>query len=174
MVISWIQAAMQVIALVCVVFLPQAGSFAYGEEYAVVARVVDGDSLKVRQPNRSFQIRLWGVDAPEHGQPYAGEAKSHCRRVVEGKKIILRRKYLDKYDRVVAMVWVDGMLLNEELVRQGAAWVHDRYCDEGVCETWHELEQVARVRRTGLWRDDSPVAPWIWKGRQRSGRSRSD
>jgi len=169
-----IQAVMQVLVLVIMVFLPQGGCYADGEEYAVVDRVVDGDSLKVRQGYRSFQIRLWGIDTPEHGQPYAAKAKSHCRRIVEGKRIVLRRKYVDRYDRVVALVWVDGKLLNEELVRQGTAWVYDRYCDEGVCEAWNDLEQEARKRRIGLWRDGSPVAPWIWKGQQRSGTPRSD
>ena len=169
-----LQGTIQALVLACLVLLPQGRCYADGEGSAVVVRVVDGDSLKVRQHNRSFQVRLWGIDSPEHGQRYAAEAGSQCRRIVQGQKIVLRPKYLDTYDRVVALVGVDGMLLNDELVRQGAAWVHDRYCDEGVCATWNDLEQAARGRRIGLWRDDSPVAPWIWKGRQRSTRSRSE
>ncbi|MBB5346627.1 thermonuclease family protein [Desulfoprunum benzoelyticum] len=169
-----IQATRRILALVGVVLVVLGGGDACGEESAVISRVVDGDSLKVRQHNRSFQIRLWGIDTPEHGQRYAAEARSQCRRIVAGKKIVLQPKYLDKYNRVVALVWVDGMLLNEELVRRGAAWVYDRYCDEEVCQTWNDLEQEARVRRIGLWRDDSPVAPWEWKGRQRSGRPRPE
>ena len=156
------------------VLLSRGDCFGFGEEQAVVARVVDGDSLRVVQQHRSLEVRLWGIDAPEHGQRYADAAKSQCRRLVEGRTIVLRRKYVDRYGRIVALVWVDGRLLNRELVRQGTVWVHDRYCDEAVCAAWNDLEQEARLRRIGLWRDDSPVAPWVWKGRQRSGRPRSD
>lgn len=167
-------AAILAVALVDAVLAGPGGAIARGGEYAVVDRVMDGDSLKVRQHNRSFQVRLWGIDSPEHGQRYGDQAKSRCRRLVEGRQVVLGRKYIDRYDRVVALVWVDGVLLNEELVRQGTAWVHDRYCDEGVCAGWHDLEGEARRGRIGLWRDAAPVAPWIWKGRQRSRRSWAD
>lgn len=143
---------------------------AVGARETVEARVshaIDGDSLAVESNGRSFQVRLWGIDAPEWGQPFSREARSLCRDLVEGKTIAVHPKYKDKYNRVVAVVEVDGRVLNEEMVRRGMAWVHIRYCDEEVCSDWRKSEQSARVSGSGLWSDPGRIAPWKWKSRRK-------
>jgi endonuclease YncB( thermonuclease family) len=40
----------------------------------------------------------------------------------------------DRYGRTVAFVRVGDLLVNEELIRQGLAWVYTRYCDRTICE----------------------------------------
>ena len=133
---------------------------------ARIVHVIDGDSLVAEWEGRVLTIRLWGIDAPEWGQAFSDEAKKLCQTFVEGKTIAVQEKYRDRYDRVVAVVWVEGRLLNEDMVRQGMAWVHRRYCDEEICSDWSESEKAARGEGVGLWKDARPTAPWEWKSRK--------
>jgi endonuclease YncB( thermonuclease family) len=47
--------------------------------------------------------------------------------VVEVKPVTI-----DRYGRTVAFVRVGDTLVNEELIRQGLAWVFTRYCDRPI------------------------------------------
>lgn len=147
---------------------------AAGGDSARVVQVIDGDSLKVERGGRHFQVRLWGIDTPEWQQAFSAQAKAVCRDLAAGKKVSLEEKYGDSYGRTVAVVRVNGTVLNEELVRRGFAWVHVRYCDEEVCDRWRDLEAEARRRHLGLWRDRRPIPPWQWKSQRRGeGRYRN-
>ena len=76
----------------------------------------------------------------------------------------LEVKDWDDYGRMVAMVTMaDGRSLNEELLKNGLAWVHIYYCKEAICNKWYGYEKRARQKRIGLWQDPSPVPPWVWK-----------
>ncbi len=149
-------------------------AFSAGESaVARVSHVIDGDSLAVESKGRSYQVRLWGIDSPEWGQSFSGEAKALCRDMVEGRTIEIQEKYRDRYGRVVALVKVDGRVLNEEMISRGMAWVHIRYCDEEICAVWRVREHEARSLGKGLWADRRPLAPWKWKSMQRTRRENS-
>ena len=91
-----------------------------------VRRVVDGDTLLLRDGNR---VRLMGVDTPEtvkpdHPvEPWGAEATAFTRNFVAAGPVRLAfdRVRLDRFNRYLAYVWVDDKLLNEELLRAGLA-----------------------------------------------------
>jgi micrococcal nuclease len=58
-----------------------------------------------------------------------------------------------------ASVRLSDTLVNEELIRQGLAWVFSRYCDRPICHQWKAVEEEARKARRGLWSMPNPVAP---------------
>ncbi|MBC7100031.1 MAG: thermonuclease family protein [Methanobacteriales archaeon] len=83
--------------------------------------VVDGDTIDVEGVGR---IRLVGVNTPERGQPGYQEAKDFVEEMCLGKTVHLDIddvKNRDKYGRILAVVYVDGMNLNAELLRRGYA-----------------------------------------------------
>jgi endonuclease YncB( thermonuclease family) len=139
-----------------------------------VTGIIDGDSLEVAQGGRSFQVRLWGIDAPEYDQDCADAAKTWLQRVTSNSTARLERKYTDRFGRTVAMVWVDETLLNEALIERGLAWVHVRYCNERICKSWRDIESQARAGRIGIWRNDKPIPPWQWKDRKSRHNSRRE
>lgn len=139
-----------------------------------VSKVIDGDSLEVTRDGSYFQVRLWGIDAPEWDQEFSADAKILCHQFVEGKKIEVQEKSTDTYGRTVALVLVDGLSLNEELIRRGMAWVHIRYCDEKICNFWRELEAEARLSHSGLWQEEHPIPPWRWKNLRRQKKQGQD
>lgn len=131
--------------------------------FGKILYVLDGDSIIVTENNRTLHVRLWGIDAPEHDQPAGYESKIFLKRLAGKKSIILTPKDIDRYGRVVAVVRDQKRIFNEELVRNGYAWVHTYYCKNGPCENWKKLEKEASHRKIGLWKKSNPVPPWVWK-----------
>ena len=96
------------------------------------------------------QIRLWGIDCPEKGQDFGNKAKQLTSSLVFGKAVQVEPVAIDRYGRTVALVSVGSISVNEELIRQGLAWVFTRYCDRPICEGWKTLEEEARKAKRGL------------------------
>ena len=65
----------------------------------------------------------------------------------------------DRYGRTVAFVCVGDTMVNEELIRQGLAWVFTRYYDRPICQAWKALEDGAREAQRRLWSMPKPVPP---------------
>ncbi len=146
-------------------------SAAQSYKSAQVVKVIDGDSIEVNIGNKKITVRLWGIDTPEYRQPYSKAAKKETRRLLHKKTITLEVKDWDAYGRMVALVRLDnGLLVNEELVKSGYAWVHVYYCKVAICQKWKGYEQQARQERLGLWREKNPVAPWVWKQKGNYGK----
>lgn len=141
----------------------QAPEAARGGEAAVVAHVVDGDTVRVRLGAREVTVRLLGVDTPElhdrrdrraAAQPFAYEAAAFTRRALSGRTVHLRydsTQRIDRYGRTLAYVFLaDGTCFNRELVRQGYARAYLRFpFDER--EQFAADEQAARAAGRGLW-----------------------
>lgn len=134
---------------------------------ARVEKVVDGDTLEILYQGETLQVRLWGIDTPEWGQDFSRKAKDFVRKMVLGRQVALQPKDWDKYGRLVAVVRIGELVLNEELLREGLAWVQIYYCHEPICQEWRRLEKEAREARRGLWTEKSPVPPWTWKRQHR-------
>ena len=105
--------------------LPTPESFPFDQtDSFLVQRVVDGDTLLLA--NRA-RVRLIGVDTPEIGnadrepEPYALEASEFTRQMVEGRHVRLTfdRERKDTYGRILAYMYLDETLLNEEILRAG-------------------------------------------------------
>jgi len=129
-----------------------------------VKTIIDGDTIRVRYRGQNFLVRLWGIDTPEYHQPFSKPAKKYTAKLVQNSTVQLEKKDWDKYGRMVAIVTMeDGRCLNEELLKAGYSWVHIYYCREAICDKWKEYEKDAHRKRIGLWRDNSPVPPWVYK-----------
>ncbi|MEM8678668.1 MAG: thermonuclease family protein [Planctomycetota bacterium] len=133
-----------------------------GRQEAEVVRVADGDSFTVRLNGKVREVRLYGIDAPDHGQPFVAESRERLCRLIDRQTIQLETIATDKYGRLVCRVWVRGQSVNNEMVRGGWAWHYRAFNDDvGLAE----LEQKARQARVGLWVDPDPAPPWEWRKR---------
>jgi len=123
-----------------------------------VRRVVDGDTLLLANGAR---VRLIGADTPEtvkpdHPvEPWGPEATRFTEHFVRGGEVRLEfdstRK--DKYGRFLAYVWVDGRMLNEELIREGLAELKlyfDRYHRPDVERRLRQAAKEAEAARRGI------------------------
>jgi endonuclease YncB( thermonuclease family) len=93
-----------------------------------VTQVVDGDTFFIanRQP-----IRLFGINAPELENCLGTDARNALANLIEGKRVILRQPLTDGHGRVMALVYADGRLVNEVMLRAGLA----QYKRQGESET---------------------------------------
>ncbi|NYB51139.1 MAG: thermonuclease family protein [Methanobacteriaceae archaeon] len=86
-------------------------------------KVVDGDTIDVEGVGR---IRFVGVNTPERGESGYQTAKDYVTSMCLGKTVGLDiddKKNKDKYSRTLAVVYVDGVNLNQELLKKGYAEV---------------------------------------------------
>ncbi|HEY9843446.1 MAG TPA: thermonuclease family protein [Candidatus Obscuribacterales bacterium] len=127
-----------------------------------VLRVLDGDSLVCKSGNRALNLRLWGIDAPERGQPLAAESRTRLAALVMGKPVGLLLKGKDRYGRTIARLQLpDGSDAGERMVRAGLAWWYRHYAPHD--KALAALEQEARLDRRGLWALPAPVPPWEFR-----------
>ena len=138
--------------------------------------VHDGDSFTFRgEDGRRLRIRVSGIDAPEHHQPYAEQSRRHLGEMLRGRRLRIDPIKQDVFDRTVAKVWVlDADLPPADaalsLVEAGLAWHFVRYrADQPPADVprYAQAERAARTRRAGLWHDAEPEAPWDFRARMR-------
>lgn len=126
--------------------------------------VYDGDSFLVKRGRNEIEIRLYGIDAPEKGQPWSAEARKGLSKLIGGRMLRIESVESDRYERMVARVYRvdDERYVNAEMIRQGHAWAYRRYTDE---RSLLAAEKQARRNKAGLWRlpKQQRQAPWDWR-----------
>lgn len=129
-----------------------------------VKRVVDGDTLLLESGTR---VRLIGIDTPESVkpnspvEPFGPEASEFTKKMVEGRDVTLEfdRERLDQYDRLLAFVFIDGKMLNEELIRAGLSPAETQYSYRSdIKRRFINAEKEAKAARRGIWSLE-PEAP---------------
>lgn len=129
-----------------------------------VVGVTDGDTLTVLDASdQQFKIRLSGIDAPEKRQPFGNRAKESLSEMVFKKQVVVESNKEDRYRRKVGKVQHEGTDVNLEQVKRGMAWHYTAYAKEQAPadrEAYANAEAEARAQRRGLWRENTPSAPW--------------
>lgn len=136
----------------------------------MVREVFDGDTLLAvtRQEGR-LKVRLYGIDAPETrkpdraGQPYSDQAKRVLKYKLLGREAQLEVRERDQYGRAVAVVRLGRRDINAEMVAEGMAWAYRRYLEGTYASEYIQLEERARRRYQGLWRQPNPQPPWEFR-----------
>lgn len=128
--------------------------------------VHDGDTVTLTASNGVwFKIRLWGIDAPELGQPGGEASMMTLIRIVGRKQVTVDIKDRDRYGRLVGVIVYRKKDINLEMIRLGQAWYYKQYAPKQ--ESYAKAEQTAREKKVGLWSEADPVAPWEWRKQQR-------
>ncbi len=130
-----------------------------------VTKVSDGDSIHLTTPEQTkLKVRLHGIDAPETpkinhrtgqiikpGQPYGGESWKALKSKIMGKQVKLEILDIDKYKRMVGMIWLDDRNINMEMVREGYAEAFVEYLKPPYRTMFLEAEEEAKSARRGIW-----------------------
>ena len=130
-----------------------------------VIGISDGDTLTVLDAQTPVKIRISAIDAPEKGQDFGQAAKKALSDLCYGKNAQINPVNTDRYGRTVADVKCDGKDVGIEMVKQGMAWVYDRYA-AGYGHLYRYQNQ-ARYNRIGLWQTNA-TPPWEWRKQKRN------
>lgn len=126
-----------------------------------VVGVHDGDTLTVLVGRGDrLRIRLAEIDAPELGQPFGQASKRSLSDLCFGKVATVVPKSIDRYKRIVALVFCEGSEANQQQLARGMAWVYQRYLKRSELVAY---EAGARKQKLGLWSEDGAVEPWRWR-----------
>ncbi|GAB4432666.1 MAG: hypothetical protein OHK0040_02800 [bacterium] len=101
----------------------------------VVSKVIDGDTIILENGEK---VRYLGIDAPETHrkedgkwvnvyEPFGEEATLFNRGLVEGKTVSLSfdREKRDSHGRILAYVYVKGVMVNTKILSEGLAFPYD-------------------------------------------------
>ena len=132
-------------------------------DYGFFVQCFDGDTLDIRlERGEMVRVRLWGIDAPEHGQIGFRASRAFLRGLCEGKRLVVRRRDGDRYGRNVCQVLLpDGRDVSAEMLRAGWAWWYRQYARKELHLA--RLEHLAKQERAGIWAENAPVPPWGWR-----------
>lgn len=128
------------------------------KEYAIVDRVVDGDTILVY----GEKIRLLNVDTEESVHPdkrkntvFGKTTSNYVRSVLEKKVVTLECEGKGRFGRKLCNVFLDGELFNARLVEEGWSKYYRKYGDS---KNYHELfvrkQKLAKSNKLGVWKTD--------------------
>ena len=131
----------------------------YAKELVKLSKCVDGDTFKAIISDKEYTIRMLSIDTPEINpkvEYYGTEASDYtCNKLTKSKKIALeydeKSDRFDKYDRLLAWVFIDNKLLQEELIEKGYAKVAYMYDDYKYNDLLKEKQEIASSKNIGIW-----------------------
>lgn len=130
-----------------------------------ITKVTDGDTVHLTTPEQTkLKIRLYGIDAPETdkinnktgrvnkpGQPYGEESMNALTNKIMGKQVKLDILDIDKYRRMVGMIYLDDRNINLEMIREGYAEAFVEYLKPPYREEFLATQRGAQSARKGIW-----------------------
>ncbi len=133
-----------------------------------VVQVVDGDTCLIEdRDGRRHKVCLYGIDAPENGQPYWKNAREALYHKIYNKEVRYSPVETDAEGRVCANLYCGERQINLEQIREGYGWHHTGH--EPIRE-YATAEREARAHHLGLWEDRHPVEPWKYRAEHREAR----
>ena len=150
-----------------VFFLFACGSADYSK--IKVIEVIDGDTVKLANGQN---LRYIGIDTPEvrikrNGkfiyapQDFALEAKEYNKTLVEGKTVNIEfdLEKKDRYGRLLGYCFVDGVFVNESLVKEGYALIYTYPPNVKYSDLLVKAQKAAREAKRGIWSSYEVISP---------------
>jgi len=113
-----------------------------------VERIIDGDTFII-EGNR--QIRLMSVNAPEVGLCGSDQATAKLTELISGKKVKLAGEINDHFGRFLALVYVDDILVNEQMILSG--WARFTSTASPESEKLKSAFQKIKTEKLGVFSD---------------------
>ena len=129
-----------------------------------VIKVIDGDTIWVKSSNKHIKIRLSYIDAPELKQTHGVRSKNFLTNLVLDKNVQIHANKKDRYNRHLGEVYIhnqkESVFVNAKMLKSGNAWIYLTYRDNFYLKN---LENHARMNKSGLWAGKAPIEPWIYR-----------
>lgn len=139
--------------------------------YGRVAETYGGNGIAVMTDDRARRaVCISYLETPESGQPYAEIAAQHLKDLLLGKDVtvLFRGFYEEDADCVIGDVYLGGVNITLQMVRDGVAWSNKGYAYLEGYYVYEQAERAARSERRGLWQDPSPTPPWTYRAQHPS------
>jgi micrococcal nuclease len=126
-------------------------------------KATDGDTIGILYKGEKEKVRFLLVDTPETShprlgeQPFGKEAKEFTKHLVENAKTLELEfdigQNRDKYGRLLAYVYADGEMIQEQLLQKGLARVAYIYApNTRYVDSFTAIQKKAQKQRIGIWK----------------------
>lgn len=129
-----------------------------------VVAVIDGNTLRVAgNDDQIYNILLADIDSPELDQQFGQESKKLLEKLVLNKNVTMTFKGKDRLGNTLAEVLINGKRNPSiELLEKGYAWTSEKNSSAAL----EALRSAAQAERKGLWKQENPTPPWIYRREQ--------
>ena len=137
--------------------------------------IYDGDTCKVAGHDIEVIVRFIAIDAPEisyskgePSQPFSTQSKKMLTELILNRTVEIKGYGLDKYNRLLAVVFYRGKNIGVEMVRLGLAEIYQgELPDNFDLKDYKQAEFQAKTSRRGMWNQgNNYVSPREWRERQ--------
>ncbi len=135
----------------------------YSQTFRVkIVKVIDGDTFTALNRDKLLlKFRMYGIDAPERGQPFSKKSQQALAAMIDGKRVKVTVESSDPWGRFVVKVQRGKIKdVGGELLAQGLAWHYKKF---DTSQEYNNLEIEAKKLKRELWRDPNPIPPWEWR-----------
>jgi len=160
--LSKIQGVLRKLAIAAGIFTVGFGTgrYTYTPPPPSVARIIDGDTFVL---SNDKEIRVFGIDAPEKGQPFYEEAQARLRQLVKGKtpgEDLDVKSKSSSFGRQVAILEVNDKDIGAIMVKEGLAFSELKY---GKDKYRLEEDEAINAKR-GVWTlPNGGERPWDFR-----------
>lgn len=134
-----------------------------------LSKCIDGDTAEFNVNGKNQRYRFLAIDTEESVSrsklnTYMGKkaSKYTCTLLKDANKIYIEydkgSTKLDKYNRGLGWIFIDDILLQNKLVKEGYAKVAYLYGDYKYTNILQESEKHAKELNLGIWNEDNLIA----------------
>jgi micrococcal nuclease len=128
-----------------------------------VVTVIDGNTLEVfTSEKETYKILLFGVDSPELGQEFGDKAKRYLEKLILDKNVTIEIQGKDRLGNRLGIILIEGEDPRMQLLEEGLAWTSERQ----PIQEFETIKEKAREKGKGLWKEQEPTPPWIFRRQQ--------
>jgi len=122
--------------------------------HGTVTRIIDADTLEL---DNQYSVRYYGVNCPEKGQKFSQEAIDLATKLALNQKVTLdfQPNYTkDKWERILAYVFIGDTHLNEQLISQGfcTVTIYDKRAKLIYQDQLLQVQDQAKLDKIGRWK----------------------
>ncbi len=125
---------------------------------ATITKITDGDTVQAVTPEGTkLKVRLYGIDAPETtkgripGEPFGNDSRNYLASLVSQKSVRVEIRDIDRYRRMVAILWLAERNVNQEMIAAGMAEAYGEYLKQPYRAPFLQSEQEAKTQGKGIW-----------------------
>lgn len=155
--------------LFCLMFIIGLSIFS-AEIKGICDKVIDGDTIILKDGNDKFKVRFADIDAPEISQDFGQNSKDYLISLIQGKYLIVEFHEIDMYGRIIGtltlfkkyrlLYFKDDISVNEMMVKNGYAWWFKDYSKN---KEFEKFEYEAKINKKGLWKNEQCIPPWEYR-----------
>ncbi len=129
-----------------------------------VVLVIDGNTVEVAGVDgETKRVMLIGIDSPELGQAYGDVAKKYLEKLVLRKNVSLSIKGKDRWGNLLGEILVNGVDdPRVDMLKEGLAWTAEKNPNPEL----EPYRSFAQQKGRGLWKEENPTPPWLYRRQQ--------